>query len=133
MIESGVVQHEDEKTCNRAGGPLSVARSPMPTEFAGAIPDLPSRPYASASVDESAAPHRVVWSMTFRTDAVGPRNRLVMTEVDVSAVQSGPVGPGRRLPAPRSGPDSLLPRIASPRVSPRGCDRVATHRLDVVA
>lgn len=133
MIECGVVQHKDKQTCNRSGLPLSVARSSVPTEFAAAIPDLPLRPYALASVDESAAPDRVVWSMTFRTDAVGPRNRLVMTEVDVTAVQSAPVAPAKRLPAPRSGPDLLLPRIASPRVNARGHDLLTGRRLDVVA
>lgn len=132
MIECGVVQHEDEQTCNRSGGPFTVARSSVPTAFAAPIPDLPVRPYALASVDESAAPYRVVWSMTFRTDAVGPRNRLVMTEVDVAAVQSAPVAPARRLPAPRSGPDSLLPRIASPHVNARRDHRTG-RRLDVVA
>ena len=133
MIECGVVQHEDEQTCNRSDGPFSLTRSSMPIELAAAITDRPVRPYASVSLDGSAAGSRVVWSMTFRTDAVGPRNRPVMTEVDVTAVQARPVGPVKRLPAPRSDSDSSLPRITPARVSPRGSDRRASRRLDVVA
>lgn len=135
MIECGVVQHEDEQTCNPSDTLVSFARSSMvrPTEPAGAIPGLPHRPDASASVDGSAARYRVVWSMTSRTGSVGPLNRLVMSEVDVTAVRSGPVGPARRLPAPRSAADPLPPRVGSARVSPRGRDRVSSHGLDAMA